>query len=127
MESNQYENHLLQCHENTLYSAGWMLCPYIFNRKCTLGRGIFSTDSKKGGTNRFGVHMQTHEKSTVLTEAVQELDVKCGNETSRVSAVAVMLDLRPKSFDEAHEGIALFAEATLKAGQIIPYAVTINR
>ena len=77
-------------------------------------------NAKKSGTNSFGVHMQTHEKSTVPTEAVQELYVKCRDEISRAGALAVMLDLRPKSFAEAHEGIALFAEYIFGAGQIIP-------
>ena len=54
--------------------------------------------------------MQTHKKSTVRTEAVQELDVKCRDEISRAGDLAVMIDLRPKSYAEAHEGIALFAE-----------------
>ena len=73
------------------------------------------------------MHTQTHEKSTVPTEAVQELDVKCVDEISRAGSLAVMLDLRLKSFAEAHEGIELFVESTFKAGQTIPYGVSINR
>ena len=104
MKSKQYENYLGLCRENTLYHAGWMLCPCIFNGKCTLGRGMFPIDTKKGRTNRFGVHMQTNEKSTVPTEAAQELNVQCRDEISRAGALAAMLDLRPKSFAEAHKG-----------------------
>ena len=41
-----HEN-LVVCHENALYHAGWMLCPYVFNGKCALGRGMFAIDTKK--------------------------------------------------------------------------------
>ena len=121
-----YENYLVLCHENALYHASWMLCLYVFNGKCALGRLMFPIDTKKGGTNSFRVHMQTHKKSTVPTEAVQELDVECRDEISRAGALAVMLELEPKSYAEAHEGIAIFDESIFKAGQTIPYGVTID-
>ncbi len=88
---------------------------------------MFPIDTKKGGTNRFGVHMRTHEKSTGHTEAEQDLDVKCWDETSRAGALAVILDLRPMRFAEEHEGIVIFTESIFKAGQTIPYGVSINR
>ena len=126
-EIQTVRNYLVLCRENPLYHADWMLCPCIFNGKCRLGRVMFPIDTKKGGINRFGVHTQTNEKSTVPTEAVQELDVQSRDEILRADALAAMFDLRPKSFAEAHKGIALFAESIFKTVQTIPYGVTINR
>ena len=77
---------------------------------------MFPIDTKKGRTNRFGARMQTHKKSTGPAEAVQELDVKWRDEILRAGDLAVMIELRPKSYAEAHEGIALFAEYIFKAG-----------
>ena len=59
------------------------------------------------------MQMQTHGKSAVPTEAVQELNFNSRDEISRAGSLVVMLDLRPKIFAEAHEGIALFAESIL--------------
>ena len=53
----QYENYLVLYHVNIFFHAVRMLCPYIFNGNCTLSKLLFPIDSKKGGTNRFGVHM----------------------------------------------------------------------
>ncbi len=127
MKSKQYEKYLVLSHANTLFHAGLMLCLYIFNGNCAPSKGMFPIDTKKGGTNRFGFHMRTHEKSMCPTKGIQDLDGKCRDETPRAGALAIILDLRPMKFAEEHEGMAIFAESIFKAGQTIPYGVSINR
>ena len=61
MKSKQCEKCLVLCRANNLFLAGWMLCPYIFKGNCASSRGMFPISTKKGGTNRFGFRMRTHE------------------------------------------------------------------
>ena len=104
-----------------------MLFPYISNENCTVARGLFHIDTKKGGTNRFGVHMRVYDELRFPTEQVQDLDRKCRDEISKAGALAVTLDFRPMRFAEQHEVIALFAELIFKAGQTVPFDASINR
>ena len=54
LKSKQFEKYLVFVHGNILFHASWMLCPYFFNKNCTLSSGIFQIDTKKEGTNPFG-------------------------------------------------------------------------
>ena len=126
MKYKQYENYIVLCHENTLFHAGWIICPYVFNGNCAASKGLFPLDTKKGGTNRFGIHIRIHEKPDEPAEVEQDLGVKCRDEVSRAGSLAVILDLRPLRFAEGHEGIAQFAESIFSAGQTIPYGVPFN-
>ena len=128
MKSKQYEHYHVLCHENSRFNAGWFICPFVLSHHCPVSKGVLPLDTKKGGTNRFGNHWRTHEKLRSENEPVQQmLDGRCREAISRSAAMAVMLDLRPLSFAEDHEGIAAFAESIFKAGQSIPYGVPVNR
>ncbi len=128
MKSKQYEQYHVLCHENSKFHAGWFVCPFVLTHHCPVNKGVLPLDTKKGGTNRFGNHWRTHEKLPVKSEPVQQmLDGRCREVISRSAAMAVILDLRPLSFAEEHEGIATFAESVFKAGQTIPYGVSVNR
>ena len=111
--------HLVSCELDAL--------PYVLNGNCCVDKGLYPIDTKKGGTNRFGSHLRTHEKSETYLQATQDLDAKCREDISRSGALAVLLELRPMRFAEDHEGIAQFAESIIKAGQTVPYGVSFNR
>ena len=87
MKSKQYENNLLLSHEKTLFHAGWIICPYVFNGNCAASKGLFPLHTKKGGTNRYSVHIGTHEKPVEPVEVEQDLGVKCRDEIFRAGGI----------------------------------------
>ena len=87
----------------------------------------FTDGLKERGTNRFGVHMRAHEKSTGRTKLKQCLDVKYRDKISQAGASAVNLDLRPIKFAEKNKEIALFVESISKPIQTSLYGVPTNR
>jgi len=127
MRSQQYKPYYVLVYPNSKFHAGWLVCPYVINGYCEVKCGLLELNPKKGGTNRFGIHIDAHAKARGLEPVSRPLQERCRTDISEAAARAVMLDLRPFSFAESHEGMACYAEAVFKAGQTVPHGVPINR
>ena len=126
LKSQQYSRYHILCHENSFLHAGWVVCPYVLNGFCAIEKGILKLNPGSGGTNKFGRHIEDHDR--VRRDAVQfprALDMPCREEIADAAAKAVVLDLRPLSFTEG-AGMAKYAEAIFRAGQSIPAGVSVT-
>lgn len=127
LKSKQYEKYLVLCHANSLYHAGWIVCPYILTGFCVMSKGLYEINTRKGGTNKFGQHMTLHERCTSgEVHMERDLNPRCKEEISDAAALAVVLDLRPMGFTENREGMAAYAKAVFSAGQSVPVGIPIN-
>lgn len=126
MKSEQYLPYYVLCHPGSRFHAGWFVCPYVLNGYCNAGKGILEIDTKKGGTNRFGKHMDTHTKAEGIQLTQRPLNERCRTAVADAAALAVVLDLRPLGFAACHEGIGKYAEAVFKAGQSVPFGANIS-
>ncbi len=78
LKSPQYEKYYVVCNGDTNLYAGWMLCPYVITGNCTGRKGLFEINTKKGRTNRFGHHLNEHEKALSNKHLLtRELDIQC--------------------------------------------------
>jgi len=126
LTSQHYRKYYVLCYANTMYHAGWLVCPYVMNGFCGKD-GIMELNTSKGGTTRLSRHLHKHEQP-VETGQVQdkELSDACRRNITDGAALAVILDLRPLGFAENNPGIAAFATEVFKAGQTCPTGFTIN-
>lgn len=127
LKSRQYERYNVLCHANTLFHAGWIVCPYVSTGFCGLAKGLFQINTRQGGTNRFGRHVNEHERGFANQNTMdQDLSHGCKKDIADAAALAVVLDLRPLSFAENREGMTSFARSVFLAGQSVPVGVSIN-
>ena len=126
LKSKQYERFLVHCHKNSKFHAGYMVYPYVNGRHCSPTRGLFTIDTNKGGTDRFGRHLLEHEKRTQTVEVQQELGPVCREKLAKSAAIAVLMDLRPLTFAENNLGMEAYAKSVFEAGQSVSYGVNIN-
>jgi len=126
LTSSAYSKYSILCHQNSMYHAGWVVCPYVLNGYCG-SDGMLEMNTQKGGTNRFSRHMAKHEKQDTTGQVTaQELSTRCRRNITDAAALAVILDIRPLSFTDNQAGIAAFATQVFKAGQSVPSGIKIN-
>ncbi len=126
LKSTQYHKFLVLCQLNSIYHAGWFVCPYVVNGCCPIGEVICEINSKKGITNKFGRHIAEHESKSSATESIERnLNVKCQKSVDQAAAKAVIMDLRPLGFTDKFEGMTAFGEAVFRAGQSTPLGVNV--
>ncbi len=128
LKSTQYQNYVVLRHSNCNLHAGWIMCKYVMNGSCTISKGMFELDTRKGGTNRFGNHIKRHLKSNSGTITFnRNLPQKCAKEIAESVAYAVALDSRPMGFAESsHARKSKLLTSVFKAGQGVPLDVKID-
>jgi len=126
MKSEQYTPYFVLCYPNSRFHTGWLVCPFVLNGYCEVSKGLLEIDTKKGGTNKFGKHINDHKKANGECLIERPLQEKCRASIADAAALAVVLDLRPLGFAENHDGIAKYAEAVFKAGQTVPFGANIS-
>ena len=127
LKSNQYQKYFVLCHANSMYHAGWFVCPYVTSGFCPIQKGIMEMNSRKGGTNKFGRHVIEHEDTRGKKEMLErDLEPKCRQKIADAAALAVIQGLRPLGFVESNEGIISFASAVFAAGQSVPYGIKVK-
>lgn len=127
MRSQQYNPYYVLVYPNSRFHAGWAVCPYVLNGFCEVKMGLLAINTKRGGTNRFGAHIDAHNRAQGLDTVERPLQEKCREEICNAAAAAVVLDLRPYGFAENHDGMVRFAQSIFKAGQTVPFGVNIDK
>ncbi len=128
LRSSAYQNYLVLCHGCSRYHAGWMVCPYVRNGICSVSEGLMEIKTSIGETNRFARHIRTHEQFDLSnSQKYGTLSMPCRTDISRSSMLAVVLDLRPLSFTENHEGMNCLLRSVFEVGQSIPLGVTVEK
>ncbi len=128
IRSSAFENNLVLCHRHSRYHAGWMVCPYVRNGIRSVSQGLMEIKTSMEGTNRFVRPIRTHEQfDSSNSQKHGTLSMPCRTDIARSAMLAVVLDLRPLSFTENHEGINCLLRSVFEAGQSIPLGVTVKK
>jgi len=126
LTSPQYQKYKVLCYKNSMFHAGWIVCPYILSGFCK-SDGLLELNAKKGGTNRLSRHLARHETGSNTQQVrPQDLGPRCRRNISDAAGLAAILDMRPLGFTDNHPGKAAFATEIFKAGQSVPVGITIN-
>lgn len=64
----------------------WIFSPHVLSGHCTVQKGIFEINARKGGTNRFRQHVLDRDKITNRKTTSQVLDGNNRKKTTQAAA-----------------------------------------
>ena len=105
---------------NTIRPAGWLVCGYLKNGGCLLGKGLHPFEIEQGGTSRLERHTVTHCKGSCIVPFQRQLSSAARTKLAHSAVLVACLDIRPLLFCDNNVGMRCFAQTIFELGQTVP-------
>ncbi len=91
LRSQHYNGSYVICHENSLRSAGWLLCVYVKNGGCLLQKALYGFKTVQGDTSRLEKDTNGHKNCSSTVRFRRQLPAAARHKVARAAALAASL------------------------------------
>lgn len=121
LSADIYRGYHFLCHQERFKaSAGWVVCKYVLSDNCALLDGLKRFDPIDGTAALKSHYRAKHVDKKDTLDEPHKVSSGVKRTVTEASVLAVVHGMLPLNFAYRHEGMLMFAEALVSAGQSIP-------